>query len=78
MSAKYDVREISIDFYTFFACLTQLDSYTQLLAFWDLEPSEIIWPEMVFNRIECTIFESFPKYQINLISPATILYDIFG
>ena len=33
---------------------------------------------MIFNRIESMVIESFPKYQINLISPVEICYDIVG
>lgn len=78
MSAKYDNRVSGLDFYTFFAYLQRLDSYYQLIGFWDLSSSAINWPEMIFNRIEAMIIESFPKYQINLISPVEICYDIVG
>ena len=78
MSAKYDNRVASLDFYTFFAYLMRLDSYYKLIGFWDLSCSEINWPEMIFNRIEAMVIESFPKYQINLISPVEICYDILG
>lgn len=78
MSAKYDNRVAGFDFYTFFAYLQRLDTYTRLINFWDLSSSEINWPEMIFNRIESMVIESFPKYQINLISPVEICYDLVG
>lgn len=52
MSAKYDIRELGLDFYHFFAHLKQVGSYERLLNFWDIPDSEITWPEMIFNRIE--------------------------
>ena len=78
MSGKYDNRVASLDFYTFFAYLRRLDSFYQLIGFWDLQSDEINWPEMIFNRIESMVIESFPKYQINVISPVEIYYDIIG
>ena len=76
MSAKYDSRVSGLDFYTFFAYISRLNTYNELLASWDLEPSDIQWPELIFNRIEAMVFESFPRFQINLISPIEVCYDL--
>ena len=78
MSAKYDNSVAGLDFYNFFALLKRLDGYGRLLTFWDIPSSEINWPEMIFNRIEQTVFQSLPKYQINLISPAEVAYELIG
>ena len=76
MSAKYDNKVSGVDFYTFFAYIQRVDAYLELLSFWDLQSSDIEWPEMIFNRIEQMIFESFPRYQINMISPIEVCQDL--
>ena len=76
MSAKYDNRVPGLDFYTFFANISRTITYARLLSFWDLQSSDVEWPEMIFNRIEAMVFESFPRFQINLVSPIEVCYDI--
>ena len=76
MSAKYDNSVPSLDFYTFFAHISRSNTYARLLSFWKLQSSDIEWPEMIFNRIEAMVFESFPRFQINLVSPIEVCYDI--
>ena len=76
MSAKYDNRVPGLDFYTFFAYIQRLDTYTHLLSFWNLQCSDVEWPEMIYNRIEAMVFESLPRYQINVISPVEVCYEI--
>ena len=78
MSAKYDNRVTGLSFYDFFAYIERVDSYRELLQFWELESSDIEWPELVFNRIEQTLFESFPRYQINMVSPVEVCHDLIG
>ena len=78
MSAKYDNRVSGLDFYTFFAYVKRLSTYSELLDVWDLEDSEVQWPELIFNRIEAHIFESFPRFQINLISPIEVCHDLMA
>ena len=76
MSAKYDNSVAGLDFYTFFAYISRSNTYAHLLSFWDLQSSDVEWPEMIFNRIEAMVFESFPRFQINLVSPIEVCYDI--
>lgn len=78
MSAKYDNKVPGLDFYEFFAYISRVHSYRVLLSFWDLHSSDIEWPELVFNRIEQALFESFPRYQINMISPIEVCHDLVG
>ena len=78
MSAKYDNRVTGLSFYEFFAYIERVDSYRELLQEWELESSDIEWRELVFNRIEQTLFESFPRYQINMISPVEVCHDLVG
>lgn len=78
MSAKYDNRVTGLDFYSFFAYIARVDSYRELLQYWELEESDVEWPELVFNRIEQAIFDSFPRYQINMISPIEVCHDLVG